>query len=49
MDSQPQEGGFNMEHAEHVKENDYLTWKRAQGNKLYPKRGFLFKRMCGTL
>jgi hypothetical protein len=36
-------------HAEHVKKNEYLTWKQAWGNKLNPKRDLPFKRMCGTL
>jgi hypothetical protein len=36
-------------HAHRVMEIDYLTWKQALGNKLYPKRGLPFKRMCDTL
>jgi hypothetical protein len=36
-------------HAHRVVKFEYLTWKRAQRNKLNPKQNFPFKRMCGTL
>jgi len=36
-------------HAPRVMEIDYLTCKQALGNKLNPKRGLPFKRMCDFL
>jgi hypothetical protein len=42
-------GLSTWKHAEHVKKNDYLTWKQVQENKLIPKRGLSFKRTCGFL